>query len=71
MTWRLPQVNYRGIADDIPQLRRGMVWCVTCGRAERVDSESCLRGGWPTCCGYTMTIDSPEERATMAQQRKK
>jgi len=50
------------IARDVPQLRRGMVWCKTCGRSQKVDSAECLRSGWPKCHGYTMTIDSPEER---------
>ena len=37
------------------------VWCRECGRTEPVDAAHCLRKGWPMCCGYTMTIDSPEE----------
>ena len=45
-----------------PKLTRGQVWCRTCGRSERVDSAECFRSGWPKCCGYTMTIDSPDER---------
>ena len=55
-----------GIADllatSVPQLNRGVVWCRTCGNSEFVDSGYCLRHGWPKCCGYTMTIDSPQER---------
>ena len=51
------------IAADIPQLRRGMVWCTVCGRSESVNGADCLRNGGPLCHGYTMTIDSPEERA--------
>ncbi len=54
---------HEAIADDVPQLRRGMVWCTVCGHSERVDSANALRHGWPKHCGYTMTIDSPEERA--------
>ncbi len=49
-----------------PQLRRGLVWCSTCGRKQAVNSATCLRSGWPKCCGRTMTIDSPEERAATA-----
>ena len=45
-----------------PKLTRGRVWCTTCGNTKKVDSTECLRSGWPKCCGYTMSIDSPEER---------
>jgi hypothetical protein len=47
------------LADCHPALRRGQVWCRSCGRTERVDSAECFRSGWPKCCGYTMTIDRP------------
>lgn len=47
---------------SIPKIARGKVWCTVCGRSEHVNGGSCLRHGWPRCCGYTMTIDSPEER---------
>jgi len=57
------------IAAEVPQLRRGMVWCYTCGREERVDSAASLKHGWPTCCGFTMSIDSPEERQQRATLR--
>lgn len=46
-------------------LARGQVWCTACGRTQRVDTAACLRSGWPKCCGQTMTIDSPEERAAL------
>lgn len=36
------------------------VHCTVCHRDERV--ENGLADGWPKCCGYTMTIDSHEER---------
>lgn len=48
--------------NDVPQLKRGKVWCTVCGKVEKVNSSECLREGWPKCCGYTMTLDSPEER---------
>lgn len=49
---------------QIPQFQRGKVWCTVCGNEQSVDATSAaLGGGWPTCCGYTMTIDSPDERA--------
>lgn len=51
---------------EIPQIKRGLVWCRTCGRCESVKgAEATMGGGWPECCGYTMTIDSPEEREAM------
>lgn len=54
------------IADEwirnTPRLRRGIVWCTKCGHRERVDPKECILHGWPVHCGYTMTIDSPEER---------
>lgn len=31
------------------------VRCETCGRTQQVDPSACLRQGWPTCCGVTMT----------------
>lgn len=53
---------YEDMGDSHPSLKRGRVWCTECGRSQWVNSAECLRGGWPKCCGYTMTIDSPEER---------
>jgi hypothetical protein len=53
---------YEEIANSHKSLQRGMVWCKTCGRSQRVDSASALRNGWPKCCGHTMTIDSPDEQ---------
>ena len=49
-----------------PRLARGQVWCTVCGVSQKVNSSSALRCGWPKHCGYTMTIDSPEERAGTA-----
>lgn len=49
------------IAKSHPTLRRGQVWCRSCGSTQHVNSAECLRSGWPKCCGYTMTIDAPEE----------
>lgn len=45
-----------------PKLERGKVWCRNCGRSEDVVASECLRAGWPKCCGWTMTIDAPDER---------
>lgn len=53
-----------------PKLTRNRVWCRTCGRSQAVDSNQALRQGWPKCCGYTMTIDSPEETAAMELAKK-
>jgi hypothetical protein len=55
------------MAQSHPSLRRGMVWCTVCGVSQRVDSAGALRHGWPKHCGYTMTIDSPEDRARLAR----
>lgn len=54
---------YDTLANCHPKLSRGMVWCTKCGRSEKVDSAECFASGWPECCGYTMTIDSPAERS--------
>jgi hypothetical protein len=56
------------VVAEVPQLKRGIVWCATCGRSQRVNAVAALSGGWPKCCGYTMTIDSPEERAEYARK---
>jgi hypothetical protein len=50
------------LSNTEPKLKRNRVWCTICGRMQVVDSRECMRHGWPKCCGYTMTIDSPEER---------
>lgn len=47
----------------VPQLARGVVWCTHCGQSQRVESIKAMAFGWPLCCGSTMTLDSPEERA--------
>lgn len=47
---------------EIPQIKRGTVWCHECGHTEQIDVGN-FRTGWPTCCGYTMSLDSPEERS--------
>ena len=47
------------------KLSRGQVWCLTCGRTRRVDSAECLQRDGPKCSacgGYTMSLDSPDER---------
>jgi hypothetical protein len=56
------QTLHDKLADSHPSLRRGQVWCRQCGHTERVDSAECLRSGWPKHCGYTMTIDKPEDK---------
>lgn len=53
---------FEGSLAEIPQVKRGKVWCHQCGRVENAGVE-CFRTGWPKCCGYTMSLDSPEERA--------
>lgn len=56
---------YRSVTRSVPQLDRGIVWCHTCGREEKVNAAACLRSGWPKCCGETMSIDSPGERKAL------
>jgi hypothetical protein len=48
-----------------PSLARGQVWCTKCGHTRCVNSGHCFANGWPICCGETMTIDSPAERAAL------
>jgi hypothetical protein len=48
-----------------PKLARGQVWCTVCGATQMVNAAGALAHGWPLCCGYTMTIDSPDERACL------
>lgn len=51
---------------NIPQIKRGQVWCRECGHTQKVNGvNATLGGGWPKHCGYTMTIDSPEEQAKL------
>lgn len=52
---------------EVPQFARGRVWCTVCARTMKVNSQTCLGSGWPKCCGYTMTIDSPDEREACAR----
>lgn len=58
------------IVAEVPQLRRGTVWCYSCGKSQQVNSANCLRSGWPTCCGQTMSIDSPGEREALCTTQK-
>lgn len=53
----------------IPALARGQVWCTVCGRTQKCNSANSLQYGWTKCCGYTMTIDSPEERVALERAR--
>jgi hypothetical protein len=55
---------HRQAAAAHPTLKRGQVWCLTCGRTHKVSSAHAMANGWPECCGQTMTIDSPAERAS-------
>lgn len=50
------------LPESHPKLARGQVWCRTCGATLKVDPAGALRRGWPKCCGFTMTIDAPDER---------
>lgn len=51
------------LASSSAKMKRGMVWCRKFGHSQRIDTaRNAGRLSWPTCCGQTMTIDSPEER---------
>lgn len=50
------------LANCHPKLTRNNVWCTVCGFSQAVSSAYAFKHGWPKHCGYTMTIDSPEER---------
>lgn len=52
------------LANCHPSLARGQVWCRKCGHTQKVKNG--LANGWPKCCGFTMTIDSPEEQKALA-----
>jgi len=54
---------YGDVADEVPALKRGRVWCHTCGREATIDAAAACEVGWPVCCGETMSVDSPAERA--------
>lgn len=56
-------MDWKSVVENTPQLKRGRVWCKSCGKSHQVDAARSLQFGWPECCGLTMTIDSPEERA--------
>lgn len=59
---------YQQIAQSHPSLTRGEVWCRQCGSSQRVDIAEAFRAGWPKCCGYTMTLDSPEEQRAFERE---
>lgn len=62
---------HEAMAASHPKLERGMAWCRHCGSSRKVNTADCLRHGWPQCCGETMTIDSPEERAELQRERER
>lgn len=59
------KVLHHALAECSPKLSRGQVWCTECGSTQKVNAAHCLATGWPKCCGYTMTIDSPDERKAL------
>lgn len=59
---------HRELGTCHPKLSRGIVWCHSCGKELQVDSGRCLAEGWPKCCGSTMSIDSPDERAALEKR---
>ncbi|HDZ39791.1 MAG TPA: hypothetical protein ENH62_16205 [Marinobacter sp.] len=59
---------FETLANSQPALKRGLVWCRHCQRVQAVSAANCLQHGWPKCCGYTMTIDSPDEQIALADK---
>ena len=59
--------NFRQSLSDIPQIKRGLCYCHECGRTESISGVN-FSTGWPKCCGYTMSLDSPDERAALRSQ---
>lgn len=66
----LPE-GIRTSVSDLPQIKRGQVWCRACGHTQKADGMQAITSGWPRHCGYTMTLDSPEERASLAEPKGK
>lgn len=62
------QLDIEAVVSSCPILKRGLVWCRHCQRVRDVNAADCLQRGWPKCCGFTMTIDSPDEQAALAKQ---
>lgn len=50
---------YQQLASCHPSIARGVVYCHTCKREQKVDPAECFRSGWPLCCGATMSLDLP------------
>ena len=59
----------KALVDSHQNLKRGLVWCRYCQRVQSVNAADRLQHGWPKCCGYTMTIDSPDEQITLAKAK--
>lgn len=55
--------DYDALVKDVPGLQEGRLFCSSCGRTAHVDPREALAGGWPVCCGATMSLDTPQERA--------
>lgn len=51
--------DYDAIVSADHSLDCGLIWCKKCGKRKKVDSATCLRNGWPKCCGYTMSLNPP------------
>jgi hypothetical protein len=58
MSQRLPHLPHE-IHDKIAQkagIKAARVRCEKCKRERDVDGGKCIAMGWPSCCGYTMTL---------------
>ena len=60
---------HKTLATSHPSIERGQAWCRHCGSTQKANPSYCMQYGWPKCCGYTMTIDSPEEQHQLAAQK--
>ena len=64
----MPKGLHTALAQCHPKLSRGLVYCKTCKRVQKVNSAQCLATGWPKCCGETMTLDIPEDKLPKENQ---
>lgn len=51
---------HQKIVDDVPALKKGVVYCHVCMREQKVNPAHCLAHGWPKCCQTTMSLDPPK-----------
>ena len=57
----MSSVNPRRVLHGVDRVVRGVLWCTSCKATRRFAPDD-FSGGFPECCGATMTVDSPAER---------